>query len=102
MRTWEKGTFRRVAMTVTDRFAVDATHELSVLRSVVSAVGGPASLVAFSGGSHVLAHTYGGYLGSGHSHKLVEYRVFDLRHLKRCLQKVSFSVFEALDPFSMT
>ena len=30
-RTWEKGTFRRVAVTVTDRFAVDATHELSLL-----------------------------------------------------------------------
>ena len=28
MRTWEKGTFRRVAVVVTDRFAVDATHEL--------------------------------------------------------------------------
>ena len=42
MRTWEKGTFRRVVVSVADRFAVDATHELSVPGSVVSAVGGSA------------------------------------------------------------
>ena len=102
MRTWEKGTFRRVPVTVTDRFAVDSTHKLSVLGSVVAAVGGSASLFAFSGGSHVLTDTYGEYLGSGYSHKLVEYPVFDLRLLKRCLQKVSSSVFGSLDPFSMT
>ena len=102
MRTWEKGTFRRVAVSVADRFAVDATHELSVLGSVVSAVGGSASLVAVSGGSHVLAETYREFLGSGYSHKLVEYPIFDLRLLKRCLQKVSSSVFGSLDPFLMT
>ena len=83
MRTREKGTFRRVAVTVTDRFAVDATHELSVLGSVVAAVGSSASLVAVSSGSHVLADTYGDYLGSEYSHKLVEYPVFDLRLFKR-------------------
>ena len=102
MRTWEKGTFRRVAVSVADRFAVDATRELSVLCSVVSAVGGSASLVAVSGGSHVLGDTYREYLGSGYSHKLVEYPIFDLRLLKRCLQKVSSSVFGSLDSFSMT
>ena len=102
MRTWEKGTFRRVAVTVADRFAVDATHELSVLGTVVAAVGGPASLVANFGGSPVLTDTYGEYLGSSYSHKLVEYPVFDLRVLKQCLQKVSSSVVGSLDPFSMT
>ena len=102
MRTWEKGTFRRVAVNVTDRFTVDATHELSVLGSIVAAVGGWASLVAVTGGSHVLADTYGEYLRSGYSHKLVEYPVLDLRLLKRCLRKVSSSVFGCLDPFSMT
>ena len=29
MRTWEKGTFRRVVVAVTDRFAVDATPVIS-------------------------------------------------------------------------
>ena len=102
MRTWVKDTFRRVAVAVTDPFAVNATHELSVLGSIVAAVGGSASLVAASGGSHVLADTYGEYLGSGYSHKLVEYPVFDLRLPKRYLQKVSSSVFGVLDPFFMT
>ena len=82
MGTWEKEIFRRFAVAVTDRFAVDATHELSVLGSVVAAVGGSGSLVAVSGGLHVLADTYGEYLGSGCSRKLVEYPVFDLRLLK--------------------
>ena len=96
------GHFLSVAVTVADRFTVDTTHELSVLGSVVAAVGDSASLVAISGGSHVLTDTYGEYLGSGYSHKLVEYPIFDLRLLKRCLQKVSFSVFGSVDPFSMT
>ena len=102
MRTWEKDTFRRVAVAVTDRFAVDATHELSVLGSVVAAMGGSASLVAVSGGSHVLADTYVKYLGCGYGQKLLEYPLFDLRLLKGCLQKVSSSVFGSFDPFSMT
>ena len=102
MRTWEKDTFRRVAVAVTDRFAVDATHELSVLGSVVAAVGGSASLVAVSGGSHVLAGTCGEYLGSGYSHKIVEYPVFELHLLKRRLQKVSSSFFGSSDSFSRT
>ena len=105
MRTWEKGTFSQVAVAVTDCFAVvDATHELSisVLESLVAAMGCSASLVAVSGGSFVLADTYGEYLGSGYSHKLVENPVFDLRFSKRCPQKTSSSVFGSLDTFSMT
>ena len=101
MRTWEKGTFRLVAVNVADRFAIDATHELAVLGSVVAAVGGWESLVAVSGGSHVLADTYE-YLGNGYTHKLVAYPIFDLHLLKRCLQKVSSSIFGSLDPFSLT
>ena len=102
MRAWEKGTFRRAAVSVAEHFAFDATHELAVLGSVVAAVGGSASFVAVFGWSHVLAETYREYLGSGYSHKLVECSIFDLRLLKRCLQKVSSSVFGSLDPFSMT
>ena len=33
---------------------------------------------------------------------LVEYPTFDLRLLKRCLQRTTASVFGSLDPFSMT
>ena len=92
MRTWEKDTFHLIAVAVTDHFSSDAIHDLSVMGSVMAAAGGSVSLVAVSGGSHVLADTYGGYLGSGYCHKLVEYPIFDLRLLKRCLQKVSCSV----------
>ena len=65
IRTWEKGTFRRVAVDVVDRFTVDATHDVAVLGSVVGAVGGSASLVAISGGLHVLADTYREYMKVG-------------------------------------
>ena len=102
VRTWEKDTFRRVTVAVSDRFLSDATHEMSVLGSVVAAVCSSASLVAVSCESHVLADTYGEYLGSGYNHMLVDYPIFDLRLLKRCLQKVSSSIFRSLDPFWMT
>ena len=65
MRTWEKGTFRRVAVDVVARFTVDATHDVAVFGSVMAAVGSSASPVAISGGSHVLADTYREYLGVG-------------------------------------
>ena len=100
--TWEKDTFRRVAVTMSDRFSSDATHNLSVLGSVVTAVADSASLVAVSAGSHVLAGTYCDCLGSRYNRKVVEYPMFDLGLVKRFLQNVSFSVFGFLDPFSMT
>ena len=87
VRTWEKDTFSRVAVAITNRFCSDATHNLSVPGSVVVAVGGSGTIVAVSDGSHLLADNYREYLGSGYSHKLVEYPAFDLRLLKRCLQK---------------
>ena len=62
VRTWKKDTFRRVAVAVSDQFFKDATHELSVIGSTVTAVGGLASPNAVSSGSHVLADTYGEYL----------------------------------------
>ena len=101
IRTWDKDTFRRVAVTDSDRFYSDATQELSVHGSVVAAVGGSASFFAVFGGSHQLADTYGGYLGIGYDRKLVKYPIFDVKLLKRCLQKVTSSVFGSLDPFRM-
>ena len=85
LRVWEKDTFRRVAVAVSDRFSTDATHELSVLGSVVAALDGSASLVAVSGGSQVLVDTYCDYLGIGYDRKIVEYPIFHSRLLKRYL-----------------
>ena len=48
IRTWKNDTFHEVAVTVSDCLSSDATHELSVLSSVVAAVGGS----AVYGGSH--------------------------------------------------
>ena len=100
IRTWEKDTFRRVAVAVTDRFLSDATHSLSVLGSILAAVGGSASPPTVSGDLPVLEDTYGEYMGSRYTHKLVEYPIFDLRLLKRCVQKIFSSVCGSFDPFS--
>ena len=89
-------------MFVSDRFSSDATHEFSVPGLVLAALGNSASPVAVSGGSHVSADTYGDHLGSGYNRKLVENPIFDLRLLKRCLSKISSSIFGSLDPLSMT
>ena len=54
------------------------------------------------GGSGVLADTYVENYESEYTRELVEYPILDLRLLKRCLKKVSSSVFAFLDPFSMS
>ena len=54
------------------------------------------------GALHVLGEPFASNLGSGYRAKLVEYPTFDLRLLKRCLQRTASSVFGSLDPFSMT
>ena len=55
-----------------------------------------------SRGPHVLSEAFASYLGSGYQAKLIEYATFDLRLLKRCLQRTASSVFGSLDPFSLT
>ena len=50
----------------------------------------------------MLAEVFASYLGGGYQAKLVEYPTFDLRLLKRCLQRTASSVFGSLDPFSLT
>ena len=102
LRTWDGKNFRRVAIGVLDKIESDAIRELSVIGSVVAAVGSSACAVAISVGSHVLAETYAEYLGSGYAERLIEYQIFVLRLLKGCLQKVASSVFGCLDPFLMT
>ena len=93
MRTWEKDPFRRISVAASNRFSSDVTHELSLLGSVVAAVGGLVSLVTVSGGPRVLTDTYCNYLCSGYDRKRFEYPIFDLRLLRPCLQKLSSSFF---------
>ena len=67
IRTLDGVNFRRVAIGVLDRFESDATRKMSVVGSVVAAVGSSASAVAISGWSHVLGETLANGLGSGYT-----------------------------------
>ena len=58
MGTWEKDTFRRASLAVSDGLSSKILRKLSVSGSVVAAVCGSASLVAVSSGSYVLADVY--------------------------------------------
>ena len=102
IRTWKAGDFVQVAVAIIDRYYGDANSELAILGKILSAVGSGASLVSLSGGSHTLVHCYKEYLGSGYTKTLVDYRIFDVRLLKRCLQKTASVVLGTFDPFSMT
>ena len=64
--------------------------------------GSGASLVSLSGGSHTLVECYREYFGSGYTKNLADYPIFDVRLLKRCIQKTASVVFGTLGPFSMT
>ena len=102
IRTWKTEKFVRVAVAIIDRYYGDANSELEVLRKILSAVGSGASLVSLSGGSHTLVDSYREYLGSRYTKTFVDYPIFDVRLLQRCLQKTASAVFGSLDPFSMT
>ena len=101
IRTWKAGEFVRVAVAIIDRYYGDADSKLAVLSKILSAVGSGASLVSLSGGSHTLVECYREYLGSGYTKTLVDYPIFYVRLLKRCLQKTASVVFGTLEPFSM-
>ena len=102
IRTWNAGEFVREAEAIIDRYYGDANSEVAILGIILSAVGGGASLVCLCGGSNTLVDCYTKYLGSGYTMTLVDYPIFDVRLLKRCLQKTASLVFGTLDPFSMT
>ena len=102
VRTWERSTFRRVCIAVLSRFSANTTLEATVLGKILDAAGPDTSVVSLHGGPHVLAEAFASYLGSGYQAKLIEYSTFDLRLLKRCLQRTASSVYGSLDPFSLT
>ena len=102
LRTWRKDNFYRVAVGVIDRYYGDASSKLVVFGQVLCAIGGKASPLSFSGGSNTLVECCKEYLGSGYMQELLEYPTFDVRLLKRCLEKTASAVFGTLDPFSKT
>ena len=102
VRTWRRDSFYRVAVGVIDRYLGDANSELVSLGKVMCEIGSGASLVSISGGSHTLVECYKEYLGSGCMCGVLDYPTFDVRLLKRCLQKTASTLFGTFDPFSMT
>ena len=102
VRTWERSTFRRVCAAVLNRFSANTTLEGTVLGKILDAAGPDTAMVSLHGGLHLVAEAFASYLGSGYQAKLNEYPAFDLRLLKRCLQRTASSVFGSLDPFSLT
>ena len=102
VRTWRRDNFYRVAVGVIDRYHGDASSELVIPGQILCAIGSGASLVSISGGSHTLVEFYKEYLGSGCMRGVLDYPTFDVRLLKRCLQKTASTVFGTLVPFSMT
>ena len=95
VRTWERSTFRRVCVAVLNRFSANTSLEATVLGKVLNAAGPDTAVVSLHGGPHVLSEAFASYLGSGYQAKLIEYPTFDLRLLKRCLQRTASSVFGA-------
>ena len=102
MRTWERSTFRLVCVAVPSRFSANTTLEATVLGKILDAAGPDTAVVSLHGGPHVLTEAFASYLGSGYQAKLIECPTFDLRLLKRCLQRTASSVFGSLDAFSLT
>ena len=98
VRTWRRDSFYRVVMGVIDRYHGDPSSELVILGQVLCAIGSGASFE----GSHTLVECYKEYLGSGCIRGVLDYPTFDIRLLKRCLQKTASTVFGMLDPFSVT
>ena len=85
-----------------NRFSASSTLEATVLGKILVAAGHDTAVVSLHGGPHVLAEAFASYLGSGYRAKLIKYPTFDLRLLKRRLQRTASSVFGNLDPFSLT
>ena len=102
VRTWRRDSFYCVAVGVIDRYHGDASSELVIFGQVLCAIGSGASLVSIFGGSHTLVESYKEYLGSGCMRGVLDYPTFDVRLLKRCLQKTASVVVGTFDPFSMT
>ena len=102
LRTWDVDTFKRVCVATLDHYSSDPHQEITALGRMVDALGPDVSVASISGGSTVLVEAFCEYLGSGYRQKLIDNPVFDLRLFRRCLQRISSSVFGSLDGLAMT
>ena len=58
VRTWEKSTFRRVCVTVLNRFSANTTLVATVLGKFLDAAGSDTAVVSLHGGPHLLAEAF--------------------------------------------
>ena len=87
---------------VVDRYCGDASSKLIIFGQILCPIGSQTILVSIFGWSNTLVEGYKEYLGSRDSRRLLDYPTFDIKLLKRYIQKTAFTVFGTLDPFSMT
>ena len=102
LRTWDVDTFKRVFVATLDCYRSDPHQESTALGPMVDALGPDVSVASISGASTVLVEGFCEYLASGYRQKLMDYPVFDLQLLRRCLQRASSSVFVSLDGLAKT
>ena len=102
IRCWDNSQFRRVCVSVLDRFSSNVNEEVVVLGRIIDALGLNVRVVPVHGGPRALVEVYVNYMDSGYQQKLIEYPLIDLRLFKHCLQRTASIVFGTLDPYSMT
>ena len=102
LRTWDLDLFRRVCVATPDRYSSNPHHEIEALGRILDALGPDVSMVSISGGSTILVEAFCEYLGSGYRQNVFDYPCFDIRLLKKCLQRTASSVFGGLDGLAMT
>ena len=89
-------------MATLDCYRSSPHQEIEALVRIIDALGPEVSVVSISGGSTILVEAFCKYLGGGYRQKLIDYPSFDIRLLKRCLQRTASGVFGSLDGLAMT
>ena len=91
LRTWDIDIFRRVSVATVNRYSSDPYQEISALGRLVDALGPDVSVVS-------IKKPFASIWAVG----IVRNSCFDLRSLKRCLQRTASNVFGSLDGLAMT
>ena len=82
VRCWNNSRFRRVCVSILDRFSSNVNGEMVMLGRIIDALAPDVCVVSMHVGPHALVEVYLNFLGSGSQQKLIEYRLFELRFEK--------------------
>ena len=100
--TGEKAKISSVCLAVVSRFGSNISVEATILGRILDAACLDVSIVSVHGRPHVLVEVFSSYVCSGYGSGLVEYPLFNLRLIKRCLQRTAETVLGSRYPFSKT